>query len=335
MSKGQELERQRELELQRKKEEEETRKYEDAVRHAIEEGRRLAQQKKIAGYLSKSQEYVTAAKFEDALKEVTKIFRLDPMNMEAREFENTIYAAREEHLRREQEAHRLQEEQQAKVEEIRRKLEEQTKQEQIAEQHRASRESKVKACLQRAKDFVREGAFDKALTELETAYAIDPGNAAAQELEASVLEAQKRSNEAEQIAQQRKRESETWKSEEAARERNANEERAHLRRESFETYRGILRQAWVDGQPTAEERVMLDSVRLALDIEETEQALVEREVQIETYTEALRSAYRSGIVKKEDASTHENLRQLFGMTLEEHEVIEGEVLREVKRGVKN
>ena len=79
---------------------------------------------------------------------------------------------------------------------------------------------------------------------------------------------------------------------------------------------------------------MLETVRLSLGLEETEHALVEREVQLETYTDALRSAYQSGIVTRDDASTHENLRQLYGITMEEHQVIETEVLRELKKGTK-
>ena len=45
--------------------------------------------------------------FEDALKEVTKAFLLDPSHEEAHEFEQSIYLAREAHMRNLDEAREL------------------------------------------------------------------------------------------------------------------------------------------------------------------------------------------------------------------------------------
>jgi hypothetical protein len=75
---------------------------------------------------------------------------------------------------------------------------------------------------------------------------------------------------------------------------------------------------------------MLEVVRLSLGISDGEHTATEREVQLETYTEALQAAWRAGVLTPEDTRTHENLRQLYGVSLEEHLVIEAGILRELR-----
>jgi hypothetical protein len=93
----------------------------------------------------------------------------------------------------------------------------------------------------------------------------------------------------------------------------------------------MLKQAWVDGQPTSEEKAMLEVVRLSLGIAEGEHAIVEREVQIETYTEALLSAFRSGVLTRDDKRTQENIRQLYGVSKEDHLVIEAGIMKDLRQ----
>jgi DNA-binding SARP family transcriptional activator len=317
---------QAEIAALRAKEEEETRKYEEAVRQAIEEGRRLAQSKKVRTYLDLAKEMVTQAQFDDALNEITKIFRIDPTNADARAFEQTIYSAREEHLRRGAEAERLQEEQRRKVEEIQRKLEEQNRREEEERQRRAIRETKIAACLQKTRDFLKEGKFERALNEIETIYAMDPGNTEAQELEVQILNAERKSADIRAITRVRTQQGEEWKKEEEEKERAALEDRERLHQESANTYRSVTKQAWVDGIPTPEEQSMLEVVRLSLGIPDTEQELLEREVQLEAYAEALQSAWKNGLVAPDDESTNEKLRQLFGVSLEDHRAIQTSLL---------
>jgi len=324
--------REEELAAQRRREEEERAKYEEAVRQAIEEGRRLAQEKKIRAHLDRAKEFVAEAQFDEALKEITKIFRLDPSNEAARDFEQSIYGAREEHQRRQEEAERLAEEQQRKVAELQRRLEEQARAEQELEQRRAIREAKIAGCLQKARTLFRERKHELALNEIETVYGLDPGNAEGQELEVKILEAQKKESQLRQITVQRMEQGEAWRKEEEEKERATSAGRELLRRESVETYRGMLTQAWVDGQPTKDEQSMLEVVRLSLGIEESEHALVEREVQVEAYTEALRAAWRAGVLTAEDARASENLRQLYGVSMEEHLVIETGVRKAMSGG---
>ncbi|MBS1116917.1 MAG: hypothetical protein H6Q87_1301, partial [candidate division NC10 bacterium] len=186
-------------------------------------------------------------------------------------------------------------------------------------------------CLQKAREFVRANAYDKALNEIETVYGLDPGHAEAQELEHKILEAQRKQSQLMQVSVKRSREEEAWRSEEAHKAEVAREGREALRKETAETYRGMLKQAWVDGQPTNEEKAMLEVVRLSLGIAEGEHAIVEREIQIETYTEALLSAFRSGVLTREDKRTLENIRQLYGVTKEDHLVIEAGIMKDLRQ----
>jgi hypothetical protein len=59
--------------------------------------------------------------------------------------------------------------------------------------------------------------------------------------------------------------------------------------------------------------------------------LVEREVQLETYTEALQAAWKAGVISGYDTRTHEGLRQLYGISLEEHMVIEAGIPKDLKK----
>ena len=172
------------------------------------------------------------------------MFRLDPSNIEAREFEQTVYASRDEFTRREEEARALQEEQRRKVEELQRKLAEQARLEEDLQQQRAVREAKIAGCLQKTREYIRDGIYDKALTEIETVYAMDPGNAEAREYEQSVLTIQRKAEEARTVSEQRSQQSDAWNREEEERQKSADEGREVLRAESVNTYRAMLRQAW-------------------------------------------------------------------------------------------
>jgi tetratricopeptide (TPR) repeat protein len=297
----------------------------------MEEGRQLAQQKKIRSYLGKGRECVARNRFEDALKEVTRVFLLNASHQEARSLEQAIYTARDEYARRQAEDKRLREEQQHKMVEVQRKIEEQVRKEREEEERGALRSAKVAGCLAMANQYFLEGSLEKALSEIETAYAINPGNEKGQELEVKILSALKRKDQAKGVPQQRSIEGEAWRKVEEQKERLANEGRELLRKESMNIYRGMLKQAWVDGQPNKEENNMLGVVRRSLTISDSEHALLEREVQLETYTEALRMAWKSGIITANDAKTHENLRTLYGVSMEQHLVIEAGLLREMNQ----
>jgi hypothetical protein len=95
-------------------------------------------------------------------------------------------------------------------------------------------------------------------------------------------------------------------------------------------YRGMVKHAWVDGIPGKDERAMLEVVRMSLGIPESEYTLVEREIQLEVYAEALLSARRAGLISINDEAALENLRDLYGITLEEHNIIESGLQRDLE-----
>jgi hypothetical protein len=75
---------------------------------------------------------------------------------------------------------------------------------------------------------------------------------------------------------------------------------------------------------------MLDVVRVSLGVQEDEHVLLEREVRHETYRDALRSAWRSGLITIDDTTASENLRRLYGISKEDHIVIEAAVTTELR-----
>ena len=76
---------------------------------------------------------------------------------------------------------------------------------------------------------------------------------------------------------------------------------------------------------------MLTLIRRSFNVSDEEHLGMEREVQLEAYTEALRSAWKAGIITRDDTSTHENLRILYGVKVEDHLVIEADLQRDLKQ----
>ena len=322
---------QAESEAAQRKESEEVEQYEEAVRKAIEEGRRLAQNKKLKSYTEKAREFVVRGEFELALKEVTKAFLLDPEHEEARSLERAVYVARQERIRREEESLRVQVDQQTRMKEIQQRIDEQEKNDREEKERRATNAARVSESFERAEEFFQERSFTKALREIEMIFALDPGNTAALDLEMNILNAMKKQDEAKAVSEQRSLEGELRKKEDEQREQRAAEQRESLRSESLATYRGMLKRAWLGGQPGKEEKSMLEVVRRSLAVDEDDDARLSREVQLEAYTEALRSAWKAGIISGDDVDTHENLRQLYSIAKEDYLVIEAGILQELKR----
>jgi tetratricopeptide (TPR) repeat protein len=305
--------------------------YEEAVRNAIEEGRRLAQQKKIRSYLDKGQKFVDRGMFEDALKQVTKAFLLDPSHEEAHAFEQFTYTSREKYLQKKEASKTMGDAQRNQVEQIQRKLDEQARQERQEEERRVIREAKVAGALRKMREYCDDEDHEQAMREIEAVYELDPGNAEAQEIETKILKTQKKKAEAKEVSEKRSAEGEAWHRELEEQDRRTNERREELRQESMKTYRNMLKKMWVDGKPSNDDKAMLDVVRRSLIIGDADHFLLERDVQLETYTEALRSAWKSGIITADDVATHENLRNLYGITMEQHLSIEPNIMRELKQ----
>ena len=75
---------------------------------------------------------------------------------------------------------------------------------------------------------------------------------------------------------------------------------------------------------------MLDVVRLSLGIPENEHKKIEHDIRVETYTEALRAALRSGAMSADDVSTVEQLRKLFSISKDEGRTIQESLKVELK-----
>ena len=75
---------------------------------------------------------------------------------------------------------------------------------------------------------------------------------------------------------------------------------------------------------------MLEVVRASLGIPEDEHRNTTHEVQIESYTEALRAAWGSGALSVDDVTTKEHLRKLFAISEDEHRLVEATLRTEMK-----
>jgi hypothetical protein len=98
-------------------------------------------------------------------------------------------------------------------------------------------------------------------------------------------------------------------------------------------FRCMVRDAWIGGKPGKEEQAVLEIVRHSLGVDQANNASIEREVQQEAFTEALRSALKNGIIAGEDPVTKKNLRTMYGITSEEYLAIESRLLREIDRNL--
>ncbi len=209
-------------------------------------------------------------------------------------------------------------------------MEEQALRDAEQEKEHAIRDAKVSTLVERAREEMKNGQYDEALRQVEAIYALDPGNQEARTLEMKILSARSPQDDAQAMSEQRSAQQESWIREEAQKEQDAVATRDQLRRESFNTYRGMLKQAWISGQPTKEERSMLEVVRMSLGISDEEHTAAEREVQRETYGDALHLAWTSGVLSGDDSSALENLRKLFGICTDEQRAMEAEILSEFR-----
>ncbi len=318
-----------EQERQLRSEAEETRRYEEAVRQAIDEGRRVAQAKTVRGYLDQAAIALENQRFDEALQDITRALRLEPSNPEGQELEKRVYAVRDETSRQKEQQERRTE-QRRRLEELQRRLEEQTKRDAEEQKARAIREAKLAALLRRTKELQRSGQFEAALKELNNLYQIDPGSPAGREIEIGIIATQQSRVDAEAISARRSAESETWRREEEGRELERQADRERLKQDAFESYRSMLKQSWVNGIPASDERAMIEVIRLSLGISDEDRDSLEKEIRAECYADAFRSAQRNGIVVADDEHALAPLRQVFDLQTDEARQIEADVLRETE-----
>lgn len=325
-TKQREAEQQRQLaeaEALRRKNEEDARKYEEAVRTAIEDGRRQAQAKKIRSYVDQAKQYLAGARFEEAMSEVSRVFRLEPDNAAARELEQTIYAARLEHQRRRDEFTRLQDDHRRQLEGLQARLKDQAREDEELDRQRGRLERHIADAIQRATDSYRGGDNSRALSEIEAVYAMSPGNPAARELENAILSMEKSRQDVQTVMQRRIQQNEQYQRDQARRERTALDQRDQLKRESMQMFHAMVKRAWTDGPPTRDARIMLDVARSSLGLDEADCANAEGQAQIEAYRDAIGLALSTGRVTRDDAAALDEIRERYQVRPSDQE----EVLR--------
>lgn len=197
----------------RKKEEEERRKNEELRRQAIEG--------KIATFLNRSKEYIENNEFDRALDEIARAYLLDPANERIHAAENNVRKRQEEsRLREEQERLQKQQDEERKRQEllraqvVRMQKEKEEKRRKEEEARKLAQQQKIKQYLSRAQNFLENGRYDEALSELAFVVVIDPLNEDVLALERKIRDAQEQ-EQAAQFEQYRKREEEQRKKREA------------------------------------------------------------------------------------------------------------------------
>jgi hypothetical protein len=311
----------REAEERERRKQEEAHKYEDAVRQAIEEGRRKAHTRKIASHLEQARAFLTKSQFVKARAEVTRIFSIDASNAEALTLEQAIAGAEVEHERLREKQRELQEEQKRRLEEIQQQMKEQELKEREQEKERTARDSTAAQRLSRAAEYRRLGALDKALVEVQGVLSLDPGHVEAQDMEIAILTQQKGHKEVRDIVARRTKQGESWRREQTEREEEQSANRDRLKEESGQVYRSMLKRAWMQGVPGRDTRAMLDVARVSLGITETDHTVMQSQVQLETYREALEMALEGGLLTVTDSDALDGVRNKFGIDVSAHDAV--------------
>ncbi len=310
-----------------REQEELTKNHEEAVKQAIAEGRKLAQQKKLRAYVDAAKEHIAEERFEDAMKEITKIYLVNPDDESAKVLEKRIHDGRQAQVARNESTQRWREEHLRKVEALQKEIADYSVKEREEEEKRAIRKSKIDIVLKRVEELYKHRQYDKARAEIETVYAIDPSSSRAQDFEMDILTDLNRREEARKVFEQRTNRGAIWKREEDTRERALNERRSVLRREAVALYRSFLKHTWSEGKPGKEELALLAAVRSSLVISDADHGVMEKNIRFEMYTDTLRTMLETNSSFSILSAT-EDQRTALDITLDQHTGIMENLLKE-------
>ena len=87
-------------------------------------------------------------------------------------------------------------------------------------------------------------------------------------------------------------------------------------------YRELLKECWADGIITAEESDMLHNVRSKYGISFDEHCRLETAIKIDAYVDALRIVWRDGVITDNEQEVLEIMRKKYGLTREDREEAE-------------
>ncbi|MBI4429047.1 MAG: response regulator [Ignavibacteriales bacterium] len=211
----------------------------------------------------------------------------------------------------------------------------------------------VAETLKRVDRLVKSGELEQALREIEYAKTLDPRNmyVHAYEDRIKLLEHDRERNRQQEESRKRteeeteqKRKEELAKQAEEARKRlkqerhrrleiDAKSEESRKSREhvqALQEYNRELLEAWEDGAVTPEEEKDLLMHRTTWNISPEEHFTLQAGARRECYKNAFRKLWSSGSLTPESAATLAELRRRFAISAEEYEIIESELLQELR-----
>lgn len=187
-------------------------------RREKEEAKNQEVENKIRTFVERAQEYFLRGKLERALDEVGNALSVAPTNADVKQLAEKIERAVEERRsEREEERRRKEEEARHRIEqELRRKREEEERRRREEEERRRAEEEarrqaairKIREHFVKAKEFLANEKFQRALREIEGVYILDPENLEARELEETVRRTQEEKRKAEEEARRKAEEEE-------------------------------------------------------------------------------------------------------------------------------
>jgi len=91
----------------------------------------------------------------------------------------------------------------------------------------------------------------------------------------------------------------------------------------------VLMLAWRDARLSKEEEDILALLRDRFGLSKEEHELLQQEVQIEIYLQAVADVWRDGVITPQDSERLDQLREQFSISAEEHLRLEKQVRKEI------
>ncbi len=323
--------------------------------------------KRVSALLRQVDDDVKEKKFEDALDKIRQVYEYDIKNIYARAYEERILVMMMERDR-EQMIREAEQKAQEKIDaEVKRRLKEFYRQQEIEAEKRKAAEQKELALEERARqasvtEVKQEATKDLSAIEKDTlsriaelekrllqtlqaqATMVDTTTVQKmkQEYEAKLLQYKKQFEAAE--AERKKIQEEAFarmkeeqqRAQEQLIQKFEEERRLLLERErekekqrALDAYKSVMTLMMELSVSSDVQTSILQSLKIAFSISDTEHMAIEREVQVRTYIETVRTLFQSPIQTEDDFEQLKNLRILFHISEEEHLAIVKRVKKEL------
>jgi CheY-like chemotaxis protein len=268
----------------------------------------------IGKHLRTADEYAHNQRYDDAIAEIDSALKLDPKNNYARSFLERVKLMQKRYQEKE------------------------SVQNTSAELSFEERTELISRHLSSAEEFINKKDYPRALEAVASAYKIDPSNYYAQtyseRIDALMMEAAAEKNTAAKTNEQPEPENQAVAKAEMQPEPVKTPQPPSPQRGSTLMYRELLKEAWFDGRITDEEGKELVAMRELFGITLETHILLEHEVKIEAYLEALVIAGHDNIISDMEQKTLAMMRTKYGISQEEQTVAESRY-NEIKRTSKS